>query len=175
MQGLELRNDQVSFRVLRDARLCFESAVAGGASADWGLEEGSAKVDGAEPVAGLFYYGVPCVFESLVVRVEGRAGPLIQRSVGEWPATVDDEQLELYPHLHLLEERKTGKPWRLERWYTLAGTHLVFETEQYFERSCPRRRGKDWERLIAQLRQVIDLLVWPGGMEKATDNLLSAS
>jgi hypothetical protein len=125
------------------------------------------------PVKGLLYYPMSCAFESLVVRVEGITSPALDRAVGQWPEKVDDDELESYPHLHFLEERKTGMPWRLERWYTLAGPYLVFDSQQYFERPRSVQRGKNWERLIVQLRQVVDLSVWEQGTAVGTVNLIS--
>ena len=107
--------------------------------------------------------------------MEGRAAPALERAAGQWPADVDDDQLEAYPHLHFLEERKTGIPWRLERWYTLAGPYLVFDSQQYFERSRPRQQGKDWERLIVQLRQVVDVAVWMANPSVVVVNLISSA
>jgi hypothetical protein len=135
--------------------------------------EGYVEVAQIAPVTGLLYYALPCVLESLVVRLEGTAAPLISRTIGEWPPSLDDDELEAYPHLHFLEERRTGVPWRLERWYTLAGPYLVFDAQQYFERSCPRNHGRDWERLIAQLRQVVDLPHWSQNRTGVVANLLT--
>jgi len=175
MQGLQIRNDQVLLRVFRDARLDAQPVGDEQPRAVLDIEAGSFKVEGAEPITGLLYYAVPCVFEKLVVRVEGASSPVIQCTAGEWPTAVDDDDLEFYSHLHFLEERKTGTPWKWERWYTLAGPYLVFESEQYFERSCPGRRGKDWERLIVQLRQIMDLVKWCEEPDKIGINLICAS
>jgi len=175
MQGLEIWNDQILLRVFRNGRLEFESKADREANGTVDLREGSIEVVGAAPVSGLLYYPMPCLFESLVVRLEGRATPLINQAVGEWPTAVDDDQLETYPCLHFLEERKTGMPWRLERWYTLAGPYLIFDSQQYFERSCPQQRGKDWERLIVQLRQVVNLPAWAQNTAVAAVNLISGS
>jgi hypothetical protein len=174
MRGLQVWNDQVAIRVSRDARLAFRLMPQDEFSGDFELREGTIEAAEVAPVAGLLYYAVPCVYESLVVRVEGIAAPVLNRAVGEWPAAVDDDELETYPHLHFLDECKTGMPWRLERWYTLAGLYLIFDTQQYFERSCPRQRGKDWERLIVQLRQVVDLPACAESTEMAVVNLISS-
>ena len=107
------------------------------------------------------------------MRVEGVAAPVLNRVVGEWPAAVDDDQLETYPYLHFLEERKTGTPWRLERWYTLAGQYLIFDSEQYFERTELQHRGKNWERFIVQLRQVVNLSAWALSTQVGAVNLIS--
>jgi hypothetical protein len=121
------------------------------------LREGQVQVRGSERIEGLYYHDMPCCFESLVVREESAPAPVVQRVVGSWPADIDDDQLEMYPQLHYLEQRKTGLPWRYERWYSLVGAFLVFESEQYFERSRPQERGKNWARFIVQLRQVANL------------------
>jgi hypothetical protein len=121
------------------------------------LCEGRVQLQGDGLIEGLYYHDMPCCFESVVIRKEGVPEPLLQQAVGTWPASVDDDQLDLYPQLHCLEERRTGLPWRYERWYSLAGIFLVFESEQYFERSHPQTRGKNWARFIVQVRQVCDL------------------
>lgn len=154
MQPLKLWNDQVEVFVSRDALLSFRLTQGEGRFA---LREGTAQVRGGELIEGLFYHQMPCWFESLVVREEGVPEPLLQRVAGSWPADVDDDQLEMYPQLHFLEQRKTGLPWRYERWYSLIGTYLVFESDQYFERSRSHERGKNWARFIVQLRQVVNL------------------
>jgi hypothetical protein len=173
MQGLQVWNDKVLIRVSRDAGLAFRLMPGGEFQGDFDLQEGGVQVARPAPVSGLLYYAMPCVFESLVVRVEGVSAPLLNRAAGEWPAAVDDDELETYPYLHFLEERKTGMPWRFERWYTLAGSYLVFDSEQYFERSKPQNSGKDWERLIVQLRQVVDLPAWAQNTSVVAVNLVS--
>jgi hypothetical protein len=160
MEGLQVWNDQVAIRVSRDGRLATRLMARDEFSAEVELVEGVLKLNDLAPASGLLYYALPCVHETVAVHVEGMAAPVLERAVGEWPAEVDDDHLETYPHLHFLEERKTGIPWRFERWYTLAGPYLVFDSQQYFERSRPRQRGKDWERLIVHLRQVVDLAAW---------------
>jgi hypothetical protein len=187
MQGLQVWNEQVAIRVSREGRLSLRLA-ARTASADRGsrpergrdefsaeveLLEGTLKLGDLAPASGLLYYALPCVYESVAVHVEGMAAPVLERAVGQWPADVDDDHLEAYPHLHFLEERKTGIPWRLERWYTLAGPYLIFDSQQYFERSRPRQRGKDWERLIVQLRQVVDAAAWAQNRQMLAVNLIS--
>ncbi len=170
MQGLEVWNHEVMIRVRCDGRLAFHLMPEGPSQSELELQLGRAQVAGTEPVDELFHYAMPCVFESLVVRVEGSAAPVLDRAVGQWPETIDDDQLETYPYLHFVEERKTGTPWRLERWYTIAGPYLVFDSEQYFERPRPVDRGKNWERLIIRLRQVVDLTTWmPGGSTDASN------
>jgi hypothetical protein len=74
-----------------------------------------------------------------------------------------------------LEERKTGMPWRCERWYTLIGPYLVFENEQYFELSRPLQHGKNWVRWIVQLQQVADLINWGENPLSPAVNLVRAS
>jgi hypothetical protein len=175
MQGLQVWNDQILIRVSRDAGLAFRLMPDGEFHGGFDLQEGSVEVAGTMSVSGLLYYAMPCLFESLVVRVEGIAAPLLDQAVGEWPAVVDDDELDTYPYLHYLEERKTGMPWRLERWYTLAGPYLIFDSEQYFERSKPQQGGKDWERLIVQLRQVVDLPAWAQNTEVVAVTLISSS
>lgn len=175
MQGLQLQNDQIALRVSRDARLDVRLMKDGQSCVALDLQEGSIQVTGTAPVAGLLHYAMPSVFESLAVRLEGAPSALIQRTSGRWPAAIDGDELEFYPHLHFLEERKTGIPWRSERWYTLAGSHLVFESEQYFERACPRQHGKNWERLIVHLQQVVHLLEWCEEPDSGAVNLISAS
>ena len=174
MQGLEIWNDQGMIRVSRDARLAFRLMPDGEFHQHVELQEGSAKVAGIAAVNGLLHYAMPCLFESLVVRVEGIAAPVLDRAIGQWPMAVDDDELETYPHLHFLEERKTGMPWRFERWYTLAGPYLIFDSEQYFERPRPVARGKRWERLIVQWRQVVDLVGWDSDGSATAVHLLSS-
>jgi len=172
MQGLQIWNEQAMIRVSRDARLTFRLMPDGEFHQHVELQEGSVEVTGIAAVNGLLHHAMPCLFESLVVRVEGIAAPVLDRAIGQWPTAVDDE-LEIYPHLHFLEERKTGMPWRLERWYTLAGRYLILDSEQYFERPRPVARGKNWERLIVQLRQVVDLAGWDSDESAAAVYLLS--
>jgi hypothetical protein len=195
MQGLQVCNEQAAILVSREGRLAVHlagrTASAGRSprarrgrgsrpergrdefSAEVELLEGTLKLGDLAPASGLLYYALPCVHESVTVHVEGMATPVLDRAVGQWPEDVDDDHLEAYPHLHFLEERKTGIPWRLERWYTLAGPYLVFESHQYSERSRPRQRGKDWERLIVQLRQVVDVAAWTLNPLVAMVNLMS--
>nr|MBC7244513.1 hypothetical protein [Chloroflexota bacterium] len=173
MQGLQIWNDQVLLRIARDARLSFRLTGEEKFYGDFEFKEGSIEAEGGAPISGVLYYAVPCVFESLVVQLEGIATPAMYQAVGAWPADIDDEYLEAYPHLHFLEERKTGTPWRLERWYTLAGPYLVFDSQQYFERTHPEQCGKNWERLIVQLRQVVDLPTWAHNIDQIAINLIS--
>ncbi|MBC7261403.1 MAG: hypothetical protein H5T63_05270 [Chloroflexi bacterium] len=174
MQELQIWNDQVLLRIARDARLAFRLTGEETFYGDFEFQEGVVEVEGIAPVRGLLYYAMPCVFESLVVQLEGIATPSVFQTVGEWPTDIDDDQLETYPHLHFLEERKTGTPWRLERWYTLAGSYLIFDSQQYFERSRPVQHGKNWERLMVQLRQVADLPSWASHMDRPIVNLISS-
>jgi hypothetical protein len=157
MQGLEVWNHEIMIQVGCDGRLAFRLMPEGEFQNELELQQGHAEVSGTTPVDGLLHYAMPCVFESLVVRVEGTVAPVLDRVVGQWPEAIDDDELETYPYLHFLEERKTGTPWRLERWYTVVGPYLVFDSEQYFERPRPVDRGKNWERLIIRLRQVVDV------------------
>lgn len=174
MQGLQVWNEQVGIHVSREGRLAVRLAGRDEFSAEVELLDGTLKLGDLAPASGLLYYALPCVHESVAVHVEGMAAPVLDRAVGHWPADVDDDQLEVYPHLHFLEERKTGIPWRLERWYTLAGPCLVFESQQYFERSRPRQSGKDWERLIVHLRQVVNAAAWAHNPSVTTVNLISS-
>lgn len=173
MEELQIWNDQVLLRVARDARLAFRLVEEEEFHGDFQFQAGTIEAEGTAPVEGLFYYAMPCVFESVVVQLEGIATPSVYQVAGEWPTEIDDDQLETYPHLHFLEERKTGMPWRLERWYTLAGPYLVFDSQQYFERPRPAQRGKNWERLLVQIRQVADLPAWASHMDKPFVNLIS--
>jgi hypothetical protein len=155
MDPLEVWNEDAAIRVSRDAHLSIRML----AGADWtlSLQEGRVDAPDTPPVEGLQYYALPCVFECLDVRLEGAPSPIVSRAVGGWPRAINDDELEIYPHLHFLEERKTGKPWRFERWYTLAGAFLVYDSEQYFERSEVGQESKSWQRLIVHMRQVVDL------------------
>ena len=173
MQGLQVWNEQVAVGVSREGRLAARPVGQEEFQAQVELLEGTLSLGELVPASGLLYYALPCVHESVTVHMEGRVAPALERAVGQWPADVDDDQLEVYPHLHFLEERKTGIPWRLERWYTLAGPYLVFDSQQYFERSRPRQQGKDWERLIVQLRQVVDVAVWMANPSVVAVNLIS--
>ncbi len=167
-------NDQVLIRVFRDGRLAFRTMPDGDLQ-HFELQEGRVEAPGTAPVDGLLHYPLPCILETVVVRVEGLAVPLLDRAVGTWPAAVDDDQLETYPHLHFLEERKTGMPWRFERWYTIAGRYLIFDSEQYFERQRVVERGRDWERLIVQLRQVVELSAGECSAQTAVQRLVIPS
>jgi hypothetical protein len=173
MQGLEVWNHEVMIRVACNGQLAFRLMPEGEWQSELELQRGRAQVSGAAPVDGLLHYAMSCVFESLVVRVEGTPTPVLDRAVGQWPEAIDDDELDTYPYLHFLEERKTGTPWRLERWYTVAGPCLVFDSEQYFERPRPVDRGKSWERLIIRLRQVVNLAAWVPGGSTDLSNLAS--
>jgi len=175
MQPLRLWNDRIELLVSREAQLVFRFTQVGQGEGCFALCEGKAHVRGAELIDGLLYYDIPCCFESLVVREEGVSEPLLQLLAGTWPADIDDDQLEMYPQLHYLEQRKTGLPWRYERWYSLVGAFLVFESEQYFERSSPKESGKNWVRFIVQLRQVVDLAQVAGGAATGSSPLLGAN
>ncbi len=173
MQGLRVWNERVALSVSRTGRIEVEARGNGRPVAGQDLQEGRVELADCSPVTGLLFYALPCVFESLTLHREGGAVPLLSRTLGEWPTGVDDDELQTYPQLHFLEERKTGMPWRFERWYTLADSHLVFDSEQYFERECPRHAGKNWERFIVQLRQVVDSLAWVSRPTQQASNLLS--
>lgn len=175
MQGLHVWNEQVAIRVSRDGRLALRPAGRDEFSGQVELLEGVIKLGDLAPASGLLYYALPCVYETATVHVEGTAAPVLERALRQLPEDIDDDHLEAYPHLHFLEERKTGIPWRLERWYTLAGPYLIFDSQQYFERSRPRQRGRDWERLIVQLRQVVDVTAWTQNPLAATVNLISSA
>jgi hypothetical protein len=164
--SLEIGNDRASIQVSPDAQLTIRLIPEGQFGAKHMLSDGSIALRDRAPLSGLLYYALPCVFEGLIVRVEGVASPALQSTLGRWPPAVDDDDLDAYPHLHFVEERKTGAPWRFERWYTLAGSHLVFESDQYFERACPAERGQNWERFIVQLRQVVHLPALAGDSAK---------
>lgn len=175
MQGLQVWNEQVAIGVSCEGRLGVRLMAQDESATQVELLEGTLRLGDLPPASGLLYYALPCVHESVSVQVEGSVAPVLERAVGRWPADVDDDQLECYPHLHFLEERKTAIPWRLERWYTLAGPYLIFDSQQYFERSRPRQRGKDWERLIVHLRQVVDAAAWVENPTAAAVNLISGS
>jgi hypothetical protein len=175
MQGLQIWNEQVAIHVSREGRLGLRLAACDELAPQVELLEGTLKLGDLAPASGLLYYALPCVHESVTVQVEGKAAPVLERAVGQWPADIDDDLLEVYPHLHFLEERKTGIPWRLERFYTLAGPYLVFDSQQYFERSRPRQRGKDWERLIVHLRQVVDAAACARNPSLTAVNLISGA
>ena len=157
MHALQVWNEQALLRILCDGRLELERKPGGEALGGFDLQEGSLQVAVIAPVSSLLYYGVPCLHEKVTVHVEGSVAPAFEQTAGDWPAAVDEDELQTYPYLHFLEERKTGMPWRWERWYTLAGRYLIYDSEQYMERACPRQHGKDWERLIVQVRQVLDV------------------
>lgn len=157
MQPLRLWNDRVEVLISAEGLLSFRMTQGGQSKGCFALRQGKVRVRGPAVIEGLFYHDMPCCYESVVAREEGVAEPVLQHSAGTWPADVDDDQLEMYPQLHYLEQRKTGLPWRYERWYSLADTFLIFESEQYVERSRPQRRGRDWVRYIVQLRQVANL------------------
>ncbi len=156
MSELELRNEFCRLAIDPDG----EWRVAPLGETHWkpvAVRQGELAPEGIAPIQQLRFYLVPSAFQSIQVRREGAPGLLVDRITGEWPAAVDDDLLDSYPSVHFLEERRTGAPWRLERWYTLAGSFLVYESEQYAERWRPREAGRDWERFIVNWRQVIEL------------------
>lgn len=172
MRELQVWNDRLLLSVSPTGHMSIDAKGKGLPVSELSLQEGSVELSGSSPVTGLLFYGLPCAFESLTLYREGSNAALINQTLGEWPASVDDDELRTYPHLHFLEERRTGLPWRFERWYTLAESYLVFDSEQYFERQCPKLAGKDWERFIVQLRQVFDPLTWLAQPLPAAANLL---
>ena len=174
MHGLNIRNDKAALFVSPGGRLELQWLADAATRRAIELGEGAVPLTGSPSITGLSYYALPCQFESLIIRAEHAMAPLLQQTVGVWPADIDDDLLETYPHLHFLEERKTATPWRYERWYTLAGAYLAFDSEQYFERYLSQQRGKDWERWIVQLRQVIDLSLWQQGVARPAVDLVSA-
>jgi hypothetical protein len=175
MQGLEVWGERAVLRVLPDGHLAVAPKADGASQRGFCLQSGRLELGENPPLSGLWFYAMPCVHEGLSVQREGNAAALCSRAIGEWPASIDDDELQTYPHLHFLEERKTGMPWRYERWYTLADPYLVFDSEQYFERPCRRERGKDWERFVVQLRQVLDLRATPEGPTSGATHLVHAS
>jgi len=174
MQALEVWGESVLLRVSQDGHLALVLKAEGTSQRVFCLQPGWLELVENPPLSGLWFYAIPCVHEGLTVQREGNAAPLYSRATGEWPASIDDDELQTYPHLHFLEERKTNMPWRYERWYTLADPYLVFDSEQYFERSCQRQRGKDWERFIVRLRQVVDLGASPGDLTGQSAHLVHA-
>ena len=174
MQPLKLWNNQIEVLVSQEAELAFRFTHGEHGEGRFELREGQVRVRGGELIEGLLYYDEPCSFEGLVVREEGLPEPLLQSVAGTWPTDINDDQLEMYPQLHYLEQRKTGLPWRYERWYSLVGAFLVFESEQYFEQPRPKERGKNWVRYIVQLRQVVNLAQAAGTAVTGRSHLLDA-
>ncbi len=172
MTQMLLQNERAEVHVTANGRLvcrCRESQQDLSAQS----AQGSLVLEHREPLRGIFYYALPSVCEHVSANLEGVLAAVLQRDTGEWPADVIYDDLEMYPHLHFLEESRTATPWRLERWYTLAGPCLVVECEQYFERSRSAVSGKQWERWIVHLRQVCDLEAWASGTTEPTEHLLS--
>lgn len=174
VQALELLGESVVLRVSLDGHLALVPRAEGNPQPHFDLQPGRLELDETSSLSGLWFYAMLCVHEGVTVQREGNAAPLYSRATGKWPASIDDDELQTYPHLHFLEERKTGMPWRYERWYTLADRYLVFDSEQYFERPCQRQRGKDWERFIVHLRQVVDLGAIAEGPLPEAKNLMHA-
>ena len=175
MIGLEIWNEQVLLRVSQDGRLHVRLTPDDKDQGDFELREGSVEPPGIARVTGLMHYAMPCIFEHLTMRLEGVSAPVMDRVTGHWPTAVVEDELDTYPYLHYLEERKTGTPWRLERWYTLAGPYLVFDSQQYFERSRPAERGRNWERLIIHLRQIAELSALAAKRGESTLNLVNSA
>jgi hypothetical protein len=124
--------------------------------------------------AGVFCYHLPTVFERLTVRKEGARVPAFQGEAGTLPGTIANADLDMYPCLHFLAEKKVAAPWRMERWYTLVGRYLVFECQQYFELAGTERDspGRSWERIISDLQQVVDVVAWGRGEEMELHSVL---
>jgi hypothetical protein len=159
MKALILRNDRVAVRVGCDGQIAVHGFPQGKERARLLLEEGTIDLPGTLALAGVLRYPSGSVFESLVVRRERDGRPLVERCGGTWPDGVLEDELETYPCIHFLEERRTGAPWRYERWYTLVGNLLILDSDQYFERSEGAAPGKTWERFLVQLRQAFDLAI----------------
>jgi len=159
MKALIVRNDRVVVRVGCDGQMAVQGYPQGQERARFALEEDTIGLPGSPALAGVLRYPSGSVFESLVVRRERDSRPLVERHSGRWPDGVVEDELETYPYLHFLEERKTGAPWRYERWYTLVGNLLILDSDQYFERSEGGAPGKTWERFLVQLRQAFDLAI----------------
>ena len=85
MPGLQVWNDQILIQMFRHAGLAFRLMPDGEFHAGFDLQEGSVEVAGTISVSGLLYYAMPCLFESLVVRVEGIAAPLVNRVSASGP------------------------------------------------------------------------------------------
>lgn len=172
MQCLSIRNNQISVIVSEDAELQCRLTTEGRPDSRWvsakhRLLEIATDPVSPKPYDGLRYYDIPRIYESLVVRVEGQLRPIFEERAGELPVLIEEAELGMYPSLHYLAERRSGDPMRSERWYTLVGPYLVFESCTYFERpargiSDPMRR---WERVVMELQQVTDVVAWASGRE----------
>ena len=167
---LRVRNQEYALHVFPDARFALESVREGAGACTIEIAERVARVTGMKPISGVYLYPVTCEYSSLEIRLEGQAAPVFERAEGQWPSMIEEDELHMYPHLHFVAERKTGTPWRFERWYTLVGSYLVFEAEQYFERTV-QRQGKNWERLVVHIRQLMDLAKVKTGNENSQERM----
>jgi hypothetical protein len=172
MASLEVWNDVALVAVFHDTKVNFQVVLGGVPNGRWltrrkRLVEANAEVFGEVPFVGVHYYVLPTIFESLCVRREGNPAPLFEEQAGRLPQVLEDPDFDMYPCLHFLEERRVSEPWRMERWYTLIGPHLVFECNQYFERPLKGQRDtcRQWERIVSELRQVVDIVTWGAGEE----------
>ncbi|MBM4430576.1 MAG: hypothetical protein FJ026_09565, partial [Chloroflexi bacterium] len=76
MQELQVWNDCVLLSISRGGRLDFRMMPDGEFVGGLELGQGHVEVEQMPAVTGLLYYALPCVLESLVVRLEGTAAPL---------------------------------------------------------------------------------------------------
>ena len=179
MASTQIANESVMVAVFDDTKVNFQLAAKGIPDGRW-LTRRNRLVE-VDPAllsnlqhAGIYCYHLPTVFESLTVRREGERVPAFQGEAGTLPSVVADADLDMYPCLHYLAEKKVAAPWRMERWYTLVGRYLVFECQQYFERPGGGHDSplRSWERIISDLQQVVDVVAWGQGEEMELHSLI---
>lgn len=177
MNSLDVWNENFLVSVFPDGGLNFRLVVEGrptGAylSETYSLAEVTDPVLYGELAVGIARYALPAGYERLIVRREGEPQAELSQEKGDLPPeiTTIDEELEFYPCLHILRERRTALPWRLEQWYTLVGPYLVYDSSQYFEKDVVPGQFTRGERIIAEMRQVLDVLRLANDRGAATKN-----
>jgi len=182
MASMQIANQSVMVAVFDDTKVNFQLAAEGIPDGRWLtrrnrlVEIGPARSGNAQH-AGIYCYRLPTVFESLTVRKGGEPAPTFQAEAGTLPDLLVDADLDMYPCLHYMAEKKVAAPWRLERRYTLVGPYLVFECQQYFERSGSGHDNplRSWERIISDLQQVVDVVAWGRGEEMELHSVIGAT
>ncbi|MBC7262748.1 MAG: hypothetical protein H5T64_00145 [Chloroflexi bacterium] len=177
MNSLDVWNENFLVAVFPDGRLNFQLMVEGRPTGvylgeAYSLAEVTDSTLFGEFAVGIARYPLPAGYERVIVRREGEPQPALTQEMGDLPPeiTAVDEEMEFYPCLHILRERRTALPWRLEQWYTLVGQYLVYDSNQYFEKGAVPGQFARGERIIAELRQVLDVVRLANGQSAAHKN-----
>lgn len=177
MNSLDVWNENFLITVFPDGGLNFQLVVEGRPTGVY-LGEAYSLTEVTDPgpfgelAVGIARYPLPARYERVIVRREGEPQPALTQEKGDLPPEIAavDEEMEFYPCLHILRERRTALPWRLEQWYTLVGPYLIYDSSQYFEKGVVPGQFARGERIIAELRQVLDVVRLVNGQSAACKN-----